>query len=131
MATMEPTNTRSREETAQLRALSAVLEPVVGAVYFAPEAHEALHQVGFDPSPGALTVEWHDEHWGDVMMTDFNAYFCSRGAMLGDVPGEVVAAAFGVFNPTIVIEALREGRKIADAKTCWDARTRGGEAHLV
>jgi hypothetical protein len=130
VASFQPSDTRPKD-TAQLRALAAVLEPVVAAVYFAPEAHEALHEIGYAPSPGVMTEEWHAEHWGDVMMTDFVAYFCSRGAMLGDVPGEVVAAAFGVFKPEVVIEAIRAGRQFADARTTWDARTRGGTAHLV
>jgi hypothetical protein len=132
VVTFQGTRARGAEEAAQLRALAAVIEPVVGAVYFAPEAHDAYHQLGYAPSPGTMAgVEWHAEHWGDVMMTDFITYFCSRGAMLGEVPGEVVAAAFGVFKKEAVVDAIDEGRKITDAKTIWDARTRGGYAQLV
>ncbi len=131
MSTSASTESRGREETAQLRALAAVIEPVVGAVYFVPEAHDAYHQLGYEPSPGPATDEWGSRHWGKVMMTDYVTYFCSRGAMLGEVPGEVIAAAFGVFKPEIVVEAIRQGRQITDARTIWDARTRGGTAHLV
>jgi hypothetical protein len=131
VSTSTGTESTTREETAQLRALAAVIEPVVGAVYFAPEAHDAYHQLGYESSPGPATDEWGAKHWGAVMMTDYVTYFRSRGAMLGEASGEVIAAAFGVFKPEIVVEAIRLGREITDARTIWDARTRGGTAQLV
>ena len=35
-----------------LRALATVLEPIVGSVYFSPEAHAAYESLGFAASPG-------------------------------------------------------------------------------
>ena len=120
------------EANLRSRALAAAWEPVVGSVYFAPEAHEAFASLGFDPSPGPWVAdEWGAAHWGKVLMVDYVAYFTSRGALLGQVPGEVVAAAFGVFNPAIVVPAVAQGRAIADAGTVVEARTKGAVAHLV
>jgi hypothetical protein len=58
-------------------------------------------------------------------------YFCSRGACLGQVPGEVVAAAFGVFNPDVVIPAVTEGWAKVDATTILGARQEGATASLT
>jgi hypothetical protein len=43
----------------------------------------------------------------------------------------VVAAAFGVFNPDIVVPAVTRGWQIADADSVVDARTRGAVGQLV
>jgi len=48
-------------------------------------------------------------------MPDMHAYFCSRGAILGQVAGEVVASAFAVFNPAIVIPAVDHGWSLTSA----------------
>lgn len=85
----------------QGRALAAAIEPIVGSVYFAEEAHDAFHALGHGPTTGRADDEWGRSHWGTVLMTDYHAYFCGRGALLGRPLGEVIAAAFGVFNPTI------------------------------
>jgi hypothetical protein len=58
-------------------------------------------------------------------------YFTSRGACLGDVPGEVVAAAFGCFNPKAVVPAVEKGRQIADRETILAAREKGATAMLA
>ena len=42
------------EASARSRVLAVALEPVVGSVYFAPEAHEAYAALGFGPSPGPV-----------------------------------------------------------------------------
>lgn len=120
------------ETSARGRALAAALEPVIGSVYFAPEAHRAYEELGFDPSPGRVTGEgWAVEHWGGVALPDGVAYFASRGAILGQVRGEVVAAAFGVFNPAIVVPAVTRGWQIADADSLVAARTRGAVGQLT
>jgi hypothetical protein len=36
-------------------------------------------------------------------------FFTSRGACMGQVAGEVVAAAFGCFNPKVVVPAVEAG----------------------
>jgi hypothetical protein len=115
----------------QGRALAAALEPVVGSVYFAPEVHEAFHALGHGPTTGRATDAWGSAHWGAVSMTDYHAYFCGRGSLLGRPPGEVIAAAFGVFSPAVVVQAAREGWEIADPSAMWDGRDRGAVAQLV
>ncbi len=105
------------------RSLAAALEPVAGQVYFAPECHAAYAELGFAPSPGALD--------GGVQLPDGPAYFTSRGSVMGQVPGEVVAAAFAVFNPEVVVPAVQYGWSIVDAPTVCAARTRGAVAQLV
>ena len=99
------------------------LEPVAGQVYFAPECHAAYAALGFSPSPGSLG--------GGVQLPDGPAYFTSRGSVLGQVPGEVVAAAFAVFNPEAVVPAVEFGWSKVDAATVGAARTRGAVDQLV
>jgi hypothetical protein len=99
------------------------LEPVAGQVYFSPECHAAYAELGFAPSPGTLG--------GGVELPDGAAYFTSRGSVMGQVPGEVVAAAFAVFNPAAVVPAVRFGWSKVDAPTICAARTQGAVAQLV
>ena len=103
------------------RRLAAALEPVVGSVYFAPECHERYAAMGFAPS---------DRRAGQVQLPDGPAYFTSRGSLLGQVPGEVVAAAFGVFNPKTVLPCVAFGWTCTDASTIRRARTEGAVAQL-
>ena len=74
------------------RRLAAAIEPFVGQVYFSPECHAAYAALGFNPSPGDAN---------GVALPDGAAYFTSRGSVMGQVHGTVVAAAFGVFNPAV------------------------------
>jgi hypothetical protein len=114
------------------RALAAALEPVIGSVYFSPECHAAYAALGFGPSPGPVTGdEWAESHWGHVAMPDGVAYFASRGSLLGRVRGEVVAAAFGVFNPDVVAPAVDMAWHVADPDDIGTARTEGAVAQLV
>lgn len=103
------------------RALAAAIEPFSAQVYFSPECHAAYEALGFGPSPRKA---------GEVSLPDSPAYFCSRGSLLGQVPGEVVAAAFGVFNPEVVVAAVRHGWTLTDAATIEAARTEGAMAQL-
>jgi hypothetical protein len=109
------------EVSSRARALASVLEPFAGQVYFSPECHDAYAALGFGGSPG---------RFADVAAPDGAAYFCSRGSVLGQVPGEVVAAAFGVFNPAVVVPLVAEGWGRTDAGTICDARTEGAVAQL-
>jgi hypothetical protein len=113
---MEP----SHVSTASRR-LGSVLEPIVGQVYFSPECHANYAQLGFDAS--ARTA-------GGVALPDGPAYFTSRGSVMGQVPGEVVAAAFAVFNPQVVIPAVQLGWTRTDAITIRNARDDGAIAQL-
>jgi hypothetical protein len=103
------------------RALAAALEPFTGQVYFSPECHANYAALGFSASPGSM---------GEVALPDGPAYFTSRGSVMGQVPGELVAAAFGVFNPAVVVPAVTYGWSLTDAATIEQARTDGAVAQL-
>lgn len=103
------------------RALAGALEPVTGQVYFSPECHAGYESLGFAASPATM---------GDVALPDGPAYFCSRGSVMGQVPGEVVAAAFGVFNPVVVAPAVAHGWTLTDAATICEVRTEGAVGQL-
>ncbi|SRR6266508_4279223 len=105
------------------RRLAACIEPFVGQVYFAPECHTAYEALGFGPSPATLG--------SGVQVPDGPAYFCSRGSALGQVPGELIAAAFAVFNPAVVVPAVTAGWALTDAATIAEARTDGAVAQLA
>ena len=104
------------------RQLGSVLEPLTGQVYFSPECHERYARLGFAPSPATNN---------GVALPDGPAYFTSRGSVMGQVPGEVVAAAFGVFNPEAVVPAVAYGWTLTDAATICQARDDGAIAQLV
>jgi len=104
------------------RSLAAALEPVIGQVFFAPECHAAYVQLGFDPSPGSFG--------NGVAAPDGAAYFTSRGSLLGQVAPHVVAAAFGVFKPAVVVAGVRRGWALTDAATIFAARRAGAVAQL-
>ncbi len=108
--------------TSPARLLGAALEPVVGQVYFSPECHALYEGLGFRPSPGSFGA--------GVAAPDGPAYFTSRGSVLGQVPGELVAAAFGVFNPAVVVPAVAQGWSLTDAATIGAARTEGAVGQL-
>jgi hypothetical protein len=105
----------------QARRLRNAVEPVAAGVYFAPEAHAAYEALGFDPSPVSQD---------GVARPELKSYFTSRGASMGHVVGEVVAAAFGVFNPKVVVPAVAAGWQISSREAVLDARERGATAML-
>jgi len=106
---------------ARARTLASRLEPLVGQVYFSPEAHAGYEKLGFAPSPGTF---------GDVAMPDGPAYFTSRGSLLGQVEPEVVAAAFGVFKPAVVVDGVSFGWTLTNAATIFATRRDGAVAQL-
>ena len=96
---------RDEEVRAKARKLRDLVEVVAASVYFLPEAHAAYAELG---------------------LPDFGPpYFASRGACMGQVPGEVVTAAFGVFNPVTVIPAVDEAWSKTDRDTILAAREKG------
>lgn len=99
-----------------------VLEPVASCVYFAPEVHAAFQAIGFGPGIG-------DE--GCVTAPDLPAYYCSRAGCMGQVPGEVVVAAFGVFNPDLIVPAVTQGWRTAGRDLVLAARLEGTTAFLA
>lgn len=110
------------ELSTRARTLSAAIEPFAGQVYFSPECHANYVALGFDPSPG---------EFGGVAGPDGSAYFCSRGSVMGQVPGELIASAFGVFNPAVVVPLVAMGWAKTDAKTICQARTDGAVGQLA
>lgn len=90
------------------RRLRDLCEPIAGSVYFVPEAQEEYTALGF-------------EHYGQ-------SYFTSRGACLGKPSGQLVCAAFGVFNPDIVIPNVDWTK--ASPQDVLDARARGATRGL-
>ena len=103
------------------RRLASALEPVVGQVYFSPEAHANYVALGFDPSPAAAN---------GVALPDGPSYFASRGSLLGQVPGEVIAAAFGVFSAAVVVPSVELAWTRTDADTIRAARAAGALGQL-
>lgn len=115
----DPVNTD--ELSTKARALGGALEPFIGQVYFSRECHERYVALGFAASPGEMN---------GVAMPEMVSYFTSRGSLMGQVPGELVAAAFAVFNPAVVVPAVTAGWAITDAKTVCAARREGAVAQL-
>ena len=103
------------------RLLAAAIEPVAGQAQFAAECHRNYEALGFGPSPASA---------GATQLPDRSAYFTARGSVLGQVPGTVVAAAFGVFNPAVVVPLVEQGWMRTDARTIWAARQAGAVAAL-
>lgn len=102
--------------------LAGAIEPFTAQVYFSPEAHAAYEALGFNGSRG---------DFNGVAAPDGPAYFTSRGSVMGQVPGQVVAAAFGVFNPVAVVPSVAHGWSLTDAATIEQARTDGALGQLV
>ncbi len=83
-------------------------EPFTAMVYFVPEVAERMKAVGLNRR---------------------QAYFCGRAAAMGVVPGQVVAALFYNFNPTLASSALDSGWKITTPASLIPERFTGiGEA---
>ena len=97
------------------------LDPVSGACV-SPECHKSYATLGFEDSTREVN---------GVAMPDGPAYFTSRGSILGQVPGEVVAAAFGVFNPEVVVPCVEAGMVAhGRAHDRQPARTEGATEQL-
>jgi hypothetical protein len=111
-----------RDAHAAARRLAAAIEPVAGQVYFSPECHTGYEALGFNGSPATTA--------NGVQVPDGAAYFTSRGSVMGQVPGELVAAAFAVFNPAVVVPAVTFGWTLTDAPTIEAARTAGATGQL-
>jgi hypothetical protein len=117
-----PTTTATDDVRHGARLIARLIEPLTGQVYFAPECHERYQALGFNGSPVST---------GDgVALPDGPAYFTSRGSALGQAPGELVAAAFGVFNADAVVPAVTFGWTLTDASTIAAARLDGAVGQL-
>ncbi len=103
------------------RRLAGALEPIAGQAQFSPECHRNYEALGFPPSPGMV---------GRTAVPDRCGFFTGRGSVLGDVPAEVVAAAFAVFNPDEIVPVVRRGQALANAAKVWAARLDGAAAQL-
>ncbi len=107
---------RVTDQLQTARELSRVIEPFVGCVYFARPTHQAYVDLGFAPSAREAN---------GVAMPDGIAYFTSRGSLLGQVHGNLVASAFAVFNPAAVVPSVAAGWQLTDARTIRAARQAG------
>jgi hypothetical protein len=83
------------------------LEPVHGAIYFAPEAREEYASLGID----------------DRM----RGYFASRAAPMGAVPSEVVIATFFNFDPDLVRSSVDGVWEIVTPAAMLAARLRAAD----
>jgi hypothetical protein len=92
------------------RTLRNVCEPIGANVYFAPEAHRRYVALGLQAMG--------------------SGYFCSRSASMGKPSGLVVTAAFGVFNPAIVVPAVESGWAATEPEPLLEARYDGAVASL-
>jgi hypothetical protein len=93
------------------RTLRNVCEPIGANVYFAPEAFANYSALGLAADYGP-------------------AYFCSRSASMGTCSGMVVASAFGVFSPAVVVPAVDKGWSITTREPLLKARYVGATASL-
>ena len=111
-----------QENSRKARHLWDVVEPIAASAYFAPEAHSAYQELGFQGSGGES---------GGIQFPDMVAYFISRGACLGKVSGQVIAAAFGVFKRPMVVGAVDAGWQIcSEPRPVLAAREAGTVAAL-
>jgi hypothetical protein len=117
-----PTPAATDEVREGARLLARLVEPLVGQVYFSPECHARYAALGVNGSPGTTS--------GGVELPDGAASFTSRGSALGQAPGELVAAAFGVFNVEAVVPAVAYGWSLTDAATIADERLAGAVEQL-
>jgi hypothetical protein len=115
----DPTRDAGLSDRARL--LRNVVEPIASNVYFSPEVHGAFAALGFTRSVTEA---------GCLTLPDLAGYFCSRAGCMGQVPGEVVTAAFGVFNPALVGPEVERGWAIADREAVLQARLVGAEGFL-
>lgn len=104
-----------------IRRLRDLIEPLAASVYFAPEVHAAFEALGFGPSSG---------EFNGVQGPNTVAYVTSRGACMGQVPGDVITAAFGVFSPAAIVPAAEQGWAIASRDDILAARLAGQQAFL-
>jgi len=117
-----PTSAATDDVRDRARLIARLIEPLTGQAYFAPECHARYAALGFAASPRVTS--------GGVALPDGPAYFTSRGSALGQVPGELVAAAFGVFNVDAVVPAVTFGWSLTDAPTIAEQRLLGAVEQL-
>lgn len=94
-------------ESARVRQLWHLLEPLHAVLYYAPEVLEEAVALGYDTT----------ERWP--------SYFPYRAAPLGAVSAERVASAFYSFSPRMVAENIEPAWKIASPEALLQARVRG------
>jgi hypothetical protein len=106
---------------AKAQRLRFAVEPIAAIVYFAPEIHAEFEALGFGPGVGGD---------GYLTLAEVSGYYCSRAGCMGQVPGAVAVAAFGVFSPALMIPAVERGWSIAGVADVLAARERGAVAAL-
>jgi hypothetical protein len=92
--------------------------PAMSAHEVVRATYDPIHDIGssiyLSPETFARAAEWG---WSNP----FSFYFAGRGGVLGDVGCDVVAAAFGWFNPTVVAAMYNEGVAVKGARAAGDA----------
>lgn len=96
-------------ESAAVRSVHRLIEPVHTIVYFAPERDGIYARLGLDAASG---------------------YFASRSAALGSVPVEVVIATFFNFAPDLVTSAMEGVWDRTTPSTVLAARTEVADVAL-
>jgi len=106
------------EETTALgviRRTSAPIHDIGTAIYTSPDVF-------------GWAADWG---WSNA----FAFYFAGRGGMMGDVGPDVVASAFGWFEPAMAASLFAQGVKVADASVAAqrmaDAHALWGRKHLA
>ena len=104
------------------RRLRNVAEVVAGTAFFVDEVQRAYAVLGFR-DPGFVRNGLRMFHW--------QPYFLARAAPMGQMPGEVIAAVYGVFPLSRVVSAVEEGWTMTDAPTILATRLEAVTAGLT
>lgn len=83
------------------RTLRNLLDPLAAVVFFSDEAHVTFEELGFGSNQDSAA---------GVRALDRSAYLMARSACLGEAAPAVVAAAFGVFEPQLVVDVVERWR---------------------
>jgi hypothetical protein len=100
--------------------------PVVAAASPARRLRDALEPVAMH---GVWSASVNAELAGHGL-NFLTGYVCGRGAALGDVPGAVVAATFGVFEPGLIGDLWNDGRSHIGLAELIAVRDRAAAASL-
>ncbi|MFD6169520.1 hypothetical protein ACFWH0_11080 [Streptomyces coeruleorubidus] len=93
-------------QSARVRQMWHLLEPLHAVLYYAPEAFEEAAALGYDTK----------ERWP--------SYFPYRAAPLGEAGPERVASAFYSFSPRMVAEHVEPAWRVASPEAVLEARVR-------
>lgn len=110
------------EPDQRTRRLRNLAEPVAGVGFFCDEIQRAYAALGFK-DPGYVR--------NGLRMFNWQPYFLARSAPMGQLPGEVIAATFGVFPLRRVVEMVDQGWSMVDAPTILAIRLEAATAGMT